>query len=201
MENQLTFHVRITLNHQWTVRQFPSFSASSPLYLLPLSGSMTSIQIVPVGGSTVASDGGNRLRVELLTEQTNCFITRGGHLLFLVSCRIYNEGDQIPVTIQRCKLQAKIGHRWQDTELYQAPHAVFFPSLLRNSLPILLKPEERQDFYEVFALDALIPSTTISIRLKFQSRHGKITLCRDKFSYRVDDHSVFDILFRVFERG
>ena len=143
---------------------------------------------------------GNRLRVELLTEQTNCFITRGGHLLFLVSCRIYNEGDQIPVTIQRCKLQAKIGHRWQDTELYQAPHAVFFPSLLRNSLPILLKPEERQDFYEVFALDALIPSTTISIRLKFQSRHGKITLCQDKFSHRVDDHSVFDILFHVFER-
>ncbi len=142
---------------------------------------------------------GNRLRVELLTEQTNCFITRGGQLLFLLSCRLYNEGDQIPVTVQRYQFQAKIGHRWQDTELYQAPHAVFFPSLLRNSLPILLKPEERQDFYEIFALDTLIPSATINIRLKVQNRHGKITLCRAKFSHRVDDHAAFDILFRVFE--
>ena len=142
---------------------------------------------------------GSHLRVELLTKQANCFITRGGHLLFLVSCRIYNEGDQAPVTIQACQFQAKIGHRWQDTELYQVPHAVLFPSLLRNSLPISLKPEERQDFYEVFALDALIPSTTIKIRLKFQSGRGKITLCRYKFNHRVDDHAVFDILFRVFE--
>lgn len=142
---------------------------------------------------------GSHLRAELLTRQANCFITRGGHLLFLVSCRIYNEGDQIPITIQACQFQAKIGHRWQDTALYQVPHAVLFPSLLRNSLPISLKPEERQDFYEVFALDALIPSTTIKIRLKFQSGRGKITLCRDTFSHRVDDHPVFDILFRVFE--
>ncbi len=142
---------------------------------------------------------GSRLRVELLTEQTNCFITRGGHLLFLVSCRIYNAGDQAPVAIQTCQLQAKIGHRWQNTELYQVPHAVLFPSLLRNSLPILLKPEERQDFYEVFALDMLIPNTTIKIRLKFQSGGKKITLYRDKFSHRVDEHPVFDILFRVFE--
>ena len=139
------------------------------------------------------------LRVELLTEQANCFITRGGHLLFLVSCRIYNEGDQIPITIQAGQFQAKIGHRWQDTELYQVPHAVLFPSLLRNSLPIVLKPEERQDFYEVFALDALIPSTTIKIRIKFQGRRGKIALCQGKFNHRVDEHPVFDILFRVFE--
>lgn len=142
---------------------------------------------------------GSGCRVELLTEQTNCFITRGGHLLFLVSCRIYNEGDQVPITVQACQFQAKIGHRWQDTELYQVPHAVLFPSLLRNSLPITLEPEERQDFYEVFALDALIPSTAIKIRLKFQSGLGKITLCRDTFNHRVDDHAVFDILFRVFE--
>ena len=142
---------------------------------------------------------GSGFRVELLTEQRNCFITRGGHLLFLVSCRIYNEGDQVPITVQACQFQARIGHRWQDTELYQVPHAVLFPSLLRNSLPITLEPEERQDFYEVFALDALIPSTAIKIRLKFQSGLGKITLCRDTFNHRVDDHPVFDILFRVFE--
>ena len=142
---------------------------------------------------------GNRLRAELLTKQTNCFITRGGHLLFLVSCRVYNEGDQVPVTIQTCQLQAKIGHRWQDTKLYQAPLAALFPSLLRNSLPIILKPEERQDFYEIFALDTLIPNTTIKIRLKLQNGGGKITLCRDKFNHRVDEHPVFDILFRVYE--
>ena len=142
---------------------------------------------------------GSRIRVELLTRQTNCFITRGGHLLFLVSCRVYNEADQVPATIQACQFQAKIGHRWQDTELYQVPHAVLFPSLLRNSLPVILKPEERQDFYEVFALDALIPSATIKIRLKFQSGSGKVILYRDKFSHRVDEHAVFDILFRVFE--
>ena len=144
---------------------------------------------------------GSRLRAELLTEQTNCFITRGGHLLFLVSCRIYNEGDEAPVTIQACQFQAKIGHRWQDTGLYQTPHAVLFPSLLRNSLPIIIEPEQREDFYEVFALDALVPNATIKIRLKFQSERGKIILCRDKFNHRVDEHSVFDILFRVFERG
>ena len=143
---------------------------------------------------------GNRIGVELLTKQANCFITRGGHLLFLVSFRVYNEGDQVPVTIQACQFQAKIGHKWLDTELYQVPHAILFPSLLRNSLPITLKPEERQDYYEVFALDELIPSTTIKIRLKLQSGRGKITLRRDKFSYRVDDHPVFDILFRVYER-
>ena len=144
---------------------------------------------------------GNHLRAELLTKQTNCFITRGGHLLFLVSCRIYNEGDQASAAIQGCQFQAKIGHKWQDTELYQAPLAALFPSLLRNSLPITLKPEERQDFYEVFALDTLIPNTTVKIRLKFQGGGGKITLCRDKFSHRVDEHPVFDILFRVYERG
>lgn len=142
---------------------------------------------------------GSRIGVELLAKQTNCFITRGGHLLFLVSCRVYNEADQVPATIQDCQFQAKIGHKWQDTELYQVPHAALFPSLLRNSLPIILKPEERQDFYEVFALDALIPSATIKIRLKLQSGRGKVILCRDTFGHRVDEHSVFDILFRVFE--
>ncbi len=142
---------------------------------------------------------GSALRVELLAKQTNCFITYGGHLLFLVSCRIYNEGDQVPATIQACQFQAKIGHRWQDTKLYQTPHAMLFPSLLRNSLPIIIEPEQREDFYEVFAIDELIPSTTIKICLKFQTRRGKIIVCRDKFTHRVDEHSVFDILFRVFE--
>ncbi len=142
---------------------------------------------------------GDRLRVELLAGQTNCFITHGGYLLFLVSCRIYNDSDQAPAPIQTCQLQVKIGRKWRDTELYTAPQAVIFPSLLRNNLPVTLKPEERQDFYEVFALDELIPSIEIKIRLKLQNKHGKITQYQDKFTHRVDERPVFDLLFRILE--
>ena len=51
---------------------------------------------------------GSHLRVELLTKQANCFITRGGHLLFLVSCRILlAAGDQVPRSIPRCSLPSE----------------------------------------------------------------------------------------------
>jgi hypothetical protein len=93
----------------------------------------------------------------------------------------------------------KIGRKWRDTELYTAPQAVIFPSLLRNNLPVTLKPEERQDFYEVFALDELIPSIEIKIRLKLQNKRGKITQYQDKFTHRVDERPVFDLLFRILE--
>ena len=142
---------------------------------------------------------GTNLTVEFLEGQTNCFITRGGYLLFLVSCRIYNDNDQIPASIQACQFHAKTGRKWQDTELYAAPQAVIFPSLLRNSLPITLKPDERQDFYEVFALDELIPSTEIKVRLKLTDKNGKTTRCQDTLKYRLDEKHVFDILFRTFE--
>ena len=142
---------------------------------------------------------GSNLRVEFLEGQTNCFITRGGYLLFLISCRIYNDNDHAPTLIQACQFQAKIGRKWRDTELYAVPQAVIFPSLLRNSLPITLKPDERQDFYEVFALDELIPSTAIKSRLKLTDKNRKTTKCQDIFKYRLDEKLVFDILFRTFE--
>jgi hypothetical protein len=139
------------------------------------------------------------IRVEPLEGQTNCFITRGGYLLFLISFRIYNDNDQVPVSIQESQLQSKIGRKWHDTNLYDVPQAVIFPSLLRNNLPLTLKPDERQDFYEIFALDELIPSIRIKTRLKLKDGNGKIIMCQETFNYRVDERPVFDILFRTYE--
>ncbi|MCZ6680537.1 MAG: hypothetical protein O7E52_25175 [Candidatus Poribacteria bacterium] len=139
------------------------------------------------------------LRVELLEGQTNCFITRGGYLLFLISCRVYNDNDHAPVSIEGYMLQAKIGRKWRDTELYNAPQAMIFPSLLRNDLPFTLKPDGRQDFYEVFALDELIPSPEIKIRLKLTDKAGKTVKCQNTFKHRVDERPVFDLLFRTLE--
>ena len=142
---------------------------------------------------------GNELRVEFLEGQTNCFITRGGFLLFLVSFRVYNDNDHAPAVVQNCRCQAKIGRKWRETDFYDAPQAAIFPSLIRNTLPITLAPEERQDFYEVFALDELIPSTEIRVRLQISNKTGKTAQCRDGFTHRVDERPVFDMLFRILE--
>ena len=142
---------------------------------------------------------GTNIRLELLEGQTNCFTTRGGYLLFLTSFRVYNDNDQVPASVQKCEVQAKIGHRWHDTELYTAPQAAIFPSLIRNNLPLTLKPDERQDFYEIFALDELIPSPEIKIRMKLKDQNGRIIKYQDTFHYRVDERPVFDILFRTLE--
>ena len=138
-------------------------------------------------------------RVDLIAGQTNCFITRGGFLLFLVSCRVYNDSDQIPATIERYQFQAKIGRRWHTTELYTAPQAAIFPSLLRNSLPVTLEPEQRQDFYEVFMLDELIPNPQIRARLILKGDKNRSIKCQAIFKHRVDERAVFDMLFRVLE--
>ena len=141
----------------------------------------------------------SRRRVELLEGQTNCFITRGGYLLFLVSCRIYNDSDQNSLIIQNHKFQAKIGHKWRSAQPYSAPQAAIFPSLFRNSLPIKLEPEERQDFYEVFALDELIPSPQIGVRLTLEDTDQKTIKCQALFKHRVDERPIFDMLYRVLE--
>ena len=138
-------------------------------------------------------------RVDLITGQTNCFITRGGYLLFLISCRVYNDSDQIPIAIQGYQFQAKIGRRWQTAEQYTAPQAAIFPSLLRNSLPVTLAPEKRQDFYEVFMLDELIPSPQVKIRLALKDEKHRIIKCHATLKHRVDERMVFDMLFRVLE--
>ena len=142
---------------------------------------------------------GDSLRVEPLQAQTNCFITRGGYLLFLVSFRIHNDSDQAQASVQECRFQAKIGRKWRRTELYDAPQARIFPSLIRNNLPLTLEPEGRQDFYEVFALDELIPGTEIKIRLEVRNKNGKVTQSQSKFTHRVDERPVFDMLFRILE--
>ncbi|MEE2620077.1 MAG: hypothetical protein VX677_15805 [Candidatus Poribacteria bacterium] len=58
----------------------------------------------------------SHIRVERLEEETNCFITRGGFLLFLVSFRIYNDSDQVAVSISECNICAKIWRKLHDTE-------------------------------------------------------------------------------------
>lgn len=141
----------------------------------------------------------SQIRLELLEEQTNCFITRGGYLLFLTSFRIYNDSDQAPASIEAYQFQAKIGRKWRDAALYKAPQAMIFPSLLRNSLPLTLNLEARQDFFEVFALDELIPSTEIKVRLKLQEKNGKMTKRQATLKHRVDERPVFDMLFRILE--
>ena len=139
------------------------------------------------------------IRLEFLEGQTNCFITRGGYLLFLISFRIYNENDQSPVLIEESQFQAKIGRKWKEATRYTAPQAVIFPSLLRNNLPLTLEPEDRQDFYEVFALDELIPSTEIKIRLRLSAKDRKIIRYQQILRHRVDERPVFDMLFRILE--
>ena len=137
--------------------------------------------------------------MDLIAGQTNCFITRGGYLLFLISCRVYNDSDQLSTTIEGYQLQAKIGRRWQTADRYTAPQAAIFPSLLRNSLPITLEPEQRQDFYEVFTLDELIPSPQIKVRFTLKDKNHRKIKCQATLKHRVDERAVFDMLFRVLE--
>ena len=141
----------------------------------------------------------SHIRVERLEEETNCFITRGGFLLFLVSFRIYNDSDQVAVSISECNFCAKIGRKWHNTEFYDTPQANIFLSLIRHNLPLILEPEQRQDFYEVFALDDIIPSTEIKTMLELQSKAGILTKFRQRHKHRVDERPVFDLLFRILE--
>jgi len=141
----------------------------------------------------------SHIRIERLEEETNCFITRGGFLLFLVSFRIYNDSDQVAVSISECNFCAKIGRTWHDATLYDTPQANIFLSLIRHNLPLVLEPEQRQDFYEVFALDDIIPSTEIKTMLELQSKAGISTRLRQRHKHRVDERPVFDLLFRILE--
>ena len=74
-----------------------------------------------------------KIHLGLLAGRTNCFITRSGYLLFLVSLRVYNDSDHLletqTVTIDNSSFKAKIGRRWHTAELYQVPQANIFPSL------------------------------------------------------------------------
>ena len=142
-----------------------------------------------------------KIHLGLLEGQTNCFITRSGYLLFLVSLRIYNDSGHLietkSATISNSKFQAKIGRHWHFADLYQAPQANIFPSLLRNSLPATIAPGERQDFYEVFALDQIIPSTEIKIKISCQTNTGRKIQHQTRLRHQTDKRAVFDLLFSI----
>ncbi len=142
-----------------------------------------------------------KIHLGLLAGRTNCFITRSGYLLVLVSLRVYKDSDHLletqPVTIDNSSFKAKIGRRWHTAELYQVPQANIFPSLLRNSLPTTIAPGERQDFYEVFALDQIIPGTEIKIQLSCQTHMGKTIRHRFRLKHQTDKRPVFDLLFGI----
>ena len=141
----------------------------------------------------------SKIHIGLLEDQTNCFITRSGHLLFLISLRIYNGSDQIPANISSYRCQVRIQRHWRTPELYNAPQANIFPSLIRNSLPVTIAPDGRQDFYEVFALDEIIPGTEIKMRFDIQTGTGKTIRHRFRLHHRTDKRPVFDLLFRILE--
>lgn len=140
--------------------------------------------------------GKTRGRVEFLSKQTNCFITRGSYLLFLVSFRIYNDSDQVPSLIQDCTLSARIGFKWYEMEPHEHPQA-FYPSLLRNNLPLSLEALEKQDFYEVFQLDEVPSSTDVKVKLRCLEKNGASFEIRNELHHRTDERQIFDILFIV----
>jgi len=137
------------------------------------------------------------VRIEFLAGKTNCFITHGGSILFLISFRIYNDNDHIPVTIEKYEFLVKNGYRWVETQLYEVAQADIFPALFRHNVPFRLEPEQREDFYEVFQLNELLSNTETKVKLRCIKRGGKKFECVDMISHRLDDRSVFDILFRT----
>ncbi|RKX99527.1 hypothetical protein DRP77_13150 [Candidatus Poribacteria bacterium] len=139
----------------------------------------------------------SHLRIEPLARGVNCFVSRGGYTLFFVSFRAYNDSDQRPVTIDRCDLKVRIKGRWRRTKLYEAPQAELFPSLVRNSLPLTIKPSEFIDLFEVFQYDALMSSTEVKIRVECREKDGGIVSYEQKVFHRTDNRPVFDILFRT----
>jgi len=138
-----------------------------------------------------------QVKLQLLANQTNCFITRGGFTLFLLSLRIYNESDQRPVIIERCTLSVRIGRKWQEIKPYYTPQAAFFPGLMRHNMPVTIEPLETQDFYEVFQLYELIPSTRVRIKIRCLEKNGETFEGEDELYHRTDKRPVFDILFRT----
>jgi len=153
-------------------------------------------------GSVVSTSRGgmrseSQIKIQLLANQTNCFITRGGFTLFLLSLRIYNESDQRPITFDECILSIKNGRKWQEIEPYDTPQAAIFPGLMRHNMPVTIEPSKTQDFYEVFQLYELISSTRVRIKIRCFERNGEIFEGEDELYHRTDEKPVFDILFRT----
>ena len=139
----------------------------------------------------------SQVKLQLLANQTNCFITRGGLTLFLLSLRIYNESDQRPLALEECTLSVRNGRRWQEIEPYETPQAAIFPGLMRHIMPITIEPSKTQDFYEVFQLYELISRTRIRIKIRFLEKNRETFEGEDEIYHRTDERPVFDILFRT----
>lgn len=137
------------------------------------------------------------LRIESLVEGVNCFLSRGGYTLFLISFRAYNTSDQRSVTIETCRLAVRVGRRWRYTRLYETPQAKIFLSLTRNSLPATIEPSNTLDLFEVFQYDALMSSTDIMVRIECRESGGEIVTYDMRLYHRTDNRPVFDILFRT----
>jgi hypothetical protein len=137
------------------------------------------------------------LRVELLIEGVNCFLSRGGYSLFLVSFRVYNDSDQRPLRIDSAGLAVKVRRRWRYAHLYETEQGNIFPSLVRNSLPVDLGSSESLDLFEVFQYDDLMDSTDISVRIECQETGGEKVVYETHLYHRTDNRPVFDILFRT----
>jgi hypothetical protein len=64
-------------------------------------------------------------------------------------------------------------------------------------MPITIEPSKTQDFYEIFQLYELIPSTRIRIKIRCLEKNGEIFEGEDELYHRTDKRPVFDILFRT----
>lgn len=137
------------------------------------------------------------IKIEPLVEGINCFLSRGGYTLLLISFRAYNTSDQRPVTISRCRLAVRVGRRWRYAHLYETPLAKIFPSLTRNSLPLTIEPSKSLDLFEVFQYDALMSSTEVPVRIECREREGEVVTYEMRIYHRTDNRPVFDILFRT----
>lgn len=139
------------------------------------------------------------LRVELLADGTNSFLTRGGSTLVFLSLRIYNESEQRDATVS--KIEADIRHRraWKRLRFCPSPEADIFASLVRNALPAHLMPGDSDDFYEAYQLDDLVWKTNARMRLRVYDYTGSSASVEDSVSLRLDDRPPLDILFQTLD--
>ncbi|GIX06928.1 MAG: hypothetical protein KatS3mg115_1331 [Candidatus Poribacteria bacterium] len=139
------------------------------------------------------------LEAEFLAEGTNCFVFRGGSTLVFVSFRVYNRSEQRAATVASVRAQLRSRRQWHDLEVYPTEHAAIFGSLVRNALPVNLKPGAYEDFYEVYQLPHLLDRTTARVRVRVVDYSGAEARAEDTITHRLDDRAPLDILFQTLE--
>ena len=139
------------------------------------------------------------LRVELLAEGSNSFLTRGGSTLVFISLRVYNESEQRDATVSKIEAQIRHNRAWKTLGFCPRPEAGIFPSLIRNALPTHLTPGETDDFYEAFQLDGLVWKTAARVRARVYDYSGSVASVEDNIPHRIDDRPPMDILFQTLD--